>query len=420
MNITQASSFPPLKSINSTSFSPSNPSNLCISPNFRTNPFKNSFKISSSSSNSDPQSSSSSPTPENSENPNSNGGGKKEIPLAVKLAMEKAKEYKKKKGESGSSQIQEIKEESGLEKTVPKSTGNRKVEKVSSIDFVGLNFSDKKITRGLPAGLVPMENNFSDAVLSDVEMIRGDISKFGPRSPSELNEQDDSDLYKPKVSTWGVFPRPNNISKTFGGGRTIRPGDVLETEEDKSAKDARTKQLVSAYKKKVGLNIDPKLKASCEKALNEGDTLMDKGRLKEALPFYEKVMKDLAFQTELHGLAALQWSICQDSLSRQKEARVMYEKLQTHPNPTVKKKAKTFMFGFQAMEILKVQNSSLTVKTTDYQNYFEAFVQDKPNYSLRANEEGEKDGSFQQVIPYILFLAFPIVFILVIAARKGL
>lgn len=32
--------------------------------------------------------------------------------------------------------------------------------------------------------------------------------------------------YKPKVATWGVFPRPDNISKTFGGGRTIRPGEV--------------------------------------------------------------------------------------------------------------------------------------------------------------------------------------------------
>ena len=32
--------------------------------------------------------------------------------------------------------------------------------------------------------------------------------------------------YKPKVATWGVFPRPENISKAFGGGRTIRPGEV--------------------------------------------------------------------------------------------------------------------------------------------------------------------------------------------------
>lgn len=34
------------------------------------------------------------------------------------------------------------------------------------------------------------------------------------------------EAYKPKVSTWGVFPRPQNISKAFGGGRTIDPNNV--------------------------------------------------------------------------------------------------------------------------------------------------------------------------------------------------
>ena len=55
------------------------------------------------------------------------------------------------------------------------------------------------------------------------------------------------------------------ISCQFGGGRTIRPGEVLETEEDRAAKNERTRQLLAAYKKKVGLNIDPKLRSECEK-----------------------------------------------------------------------------------------------------------------------------------------------------------
>lgn len=32
--------------------------------------------------------------------------------------------------------------------------------------------------------------------------------------------------YRPKVATWGVFPRPSNISREYGGGRTLRPGEV--------------------------------------------------------------------------------------------------------------------------------------------------------------------------------------------------
>ena len=37
--------------------------------------------------------------------------------------------------------------------------------------------------------------------------------------------------YQPKVSTWGVFERPDNISKEFGGGRKISMGGEEETEE---------------------------------------------------------------------------------------------------------------------------------------------------------------------------------------------
>ena len=51
----------------------------------------------------------------------------------------------------------------------------------------------------------------------------------------------------------------------LGGGRNIRPGEVLETAEERAAKEARTRQLLAAYKKKVGLSIDAKLKSECEK-----------------------------------------------------------------------------------------------------------------------------------------------------------
>lgn len=291
--------------------------------------------------------------------------------------------------------------------------------KISNIDFVGLNFADKKKSKGLPAGLVPVADPFSYDDLPDVEIIVGDASNFGNSASSESKtslEEDSSDLYKPKVSTWGMFPRPNDISKTYGGGRTIRPGDALETAEDKAAKEARSRQLIAAYKRKFGLNMDPKLKAECEKALKDGDSLMDRGRLKEALPYYQTVMDKLAFQTQLHGLAALQWSICQDSLTRPEEARVMYEKLQSHPNAEVSKKARQFMFSFQAMEMLKVNKSTVPPKSTGYSSYFEAFVGDEANYTPESTEE--KEDSLSQALLYIVFLASPILLVLLFVAMK--
>ena len=53
-----------------------------------------------------------------------------------------------------------------------------------------------------------------------------------------------SGQYKPKVSTWGVFERPANISKTFGGGRNLQLGGALE-DETASAERKRRVALVS-------------------------------------------------------------------------------------------------------------------------------------------------------------------------------
>ncbi|XP_020884349.1 uncharacterized protein LOC9315097 [Arabidopsis lyrata subsp. lyrata] len=77
----------------------------------------------------------------------------------------------------------------------------------------------------------------------------------------------------------------------FGGGRTLRPGDSVETAEERIVREKQTKKFLIAYKESIGLNIDPKLKLECEKAIDEGNSLMDSGRLKEALPYYEKVME---------------------------------------------------------------------------------------------------------------------------------
>ncbi|KAG4924240.1 hypothetical protein AAZX31_18G116000 [Glycine max] len=126
---------------------------------------------------------------------------------------------------------------------------------------------DLQTTRGLPPGLVPISEPYFDGELPEVELIVVDTSKFDDATtpePEHTNKEDKSELYKPKVSTWGVIRRPGNISKTFGGGRVICPGEVLESKEEKVVKEARTKQLLAAYNNKTGLNVDPKLKSECE------------------------------------------------------------------------------------------------------------------------------------------------------------
>lgn len=105
---------------------------------------------------------------------------------------------------------------------------------VSSMDFVGLGFADKKEGRALPAGLVPIADDFAQGNLPEVEIIVGDSSNFGAATPKPQGD-DPLDLYKPKVSSWGVFPRPNDISKTvmiYSSMFTLHIIDVYLWSED--------------------------------------------------------------------------------------------------------------------------------------------------------------------------------------------
>ncbi|WVZ98312.1 hypothetical protein U9M48_043773 [Paspalum notatum var. saurae] len=329
--------------------------------------------------------------------------------------------------------------------------GNKKAEyEFDETDFLGLDFFEKKRYKGPPPGLAPAFEPLSDDNFPEVEIIVGDPSKFRksrqsteiqpvsnreseetPKSTSEPNEADkigktppstviepeedeDGDVYRPTVRSWGMFPRPQNISKAYGGGRNIQLGGETLSAEEKAAKDKRTKELIAAYRNRQNVVIDAKTKAECDEALREGDEMMNTGRLKQALPYYEKVMNAVDFKTELHGMAALQWAICLDSLCRCKEAMSMYSKLKNHPNSEISKKANMFVFSFQAMDFMKV-NSIPVPKNTGYETYFTKFTGQKNYYASL----DEPEVGIDQIIPYMLFLVSPIFLVAFAALRKS-
>uniref|UniRef100_A0A7I4CAJ8 Uncharacterized protein n=1 Tax=Physcomitrium patens TaxID=3218 RepID=A0A7I4CAJ8_PHYPA len=165
---------------------------------------------------------------------------------------------------------------------------NYKAKGVSTMDFVGLGFADKKSTNR-PAGL---SESFEapSGPLPEVEMLTRDAGVADPEATA-----DSENAYKPRVATWGMFPRPADISKAYGGGRNIKPGQKLETEEERIARETKTKKLLDDYKKKVGLNVSPKVKAMCEMNMKQGQNLMDRGRLGEAQAAFLSVMEEMPF-----------------------------------------------------------------------------------------------------------------------------
>ena len=45
-------------------------------------------------------------------------------------------------------------------------------------------------------------------------------------------ELDEADYYTPATASWGIFPRPRNISKAFGGGRVISREEMTKRQEE--------------------------------------------------------------------------------------------------------------------------------------------------------------------------------------------
>lgn len=61
-------------------------------------------------------------------------------------------------------------------------------------------------------------------------------------------------------------------------------------------------------------------------------------------------------------------------------------------------------------------SSPFSLKNTGYQNYFEAFIEKKANYTQK-QAEGEV-VTLSQTLPYIIFLVSPIFIVLLIAVQK--
>lgn len=68
--------------------------------------------------------------------------------------------------------------------------------------------------------------------------------------------------------------------------------------------------------------------------------------------------------------------------------------------------------------MMKVGSSRLSSSNTGYQNYFEAFVEDKADYTSR-NEDGARQGALiSNAFPYLVFLFSPVLLVIFIALQK--
>lgn len=192
-------------------------------------------------------------------------------------------------------------------------------------------------------------------------------------SDVEVKDGKEDDEHKPAVATWGVFPRPKNISEAYGGGRNLNPGQALETEDQAAERQKRVSAALSEYKKSMGLEIDPAVEAQAVKLYEQGEILFKDGRITEALKIFSEAAAMVPLKTKIGGQAYLQKAICLDSLGMNDEAYQIYNSLKGHNGPGVAKAARRFLFGWKAAKELKVEMRYDTGGSQAWSTYFEKF-----------------------------------------------
>ena len=139
---------------------------------------------------------------------------------------------------------------------------------------------------------------------------------------------DDDDMYTPKSSAWGVFQRPRDVSKAFGGGRVITRAEMDRMDEEYAARvksgQAAQKLYINDAAKVEDENAD-KIKDAVSRARN----LMGIGNRQKAVEVLEQVKPFISWHSELGGETYLEIAMALETVDRTDEAREIYGRLVT-------------------------------------------------------------------------------------------
>lgn len=178
---------------------------------------------------------------------------------------------------------------------------------------------------------------------------------------SQNETSSDVEMHKPRVSTWGVFERPKDISKTYGGGRTIGVGGVKLDPVEEARKKERAKELLDKYFSKNSPEVQKEQDHAeeIERARDNGRKLMSFGDRYGALEELESVKEYLAWKGKLSAEVYIDLALAYESIGRQEEADKIYKNLKVlSPYQEVRSQAKGLAFGIEAMEKLKINTST--------------------------------------------------------------
>lgn len=237
--------------------------------------------------------------------------------------------------------------------------------------------------------------------------------------PTTSTSPKEPELYQPSVSTWGAFPRPANINEAYGGGKNIRPGQLLETKEQEADRERSFKLAMQQYKTKMGLDIDPELEAEADREYSEGMIRFEAGQLEAAYKYFIRALDLVPVRTAVGGKATLQKAVILDSTGNSEEAKKLYKNLRGHAVAAVARKARTLSYGFEAADFLKADTISYVAKNKDYIKYFRS-IADRNRVFVASAESKAMDEQLAKIstIVAVGVIAGPLILVGSIIATK--
>jgi len=166
--------------------------------------------------------------------------------------------------------------------------------------------------------------------------------------------------HKPTGSgSWGVFERPADISSAYGGGRKVGVGGYQPSEEEQEVMRRKTMEKLNAYRRSVGVDreLENKHREEIEAAIEQHDSWMSKVRTQKAIECLDAVTQYTSFKTVLGGKVYLKLALALEQAGDRPRAKGIYAKLQQNGDPSTAQTAKQLLFGFEAMEFMKVNTT---------------------------------------------------------------
>ena len=97
----------------------------------------------------------------------------------------------------------------------------------------------------------------------------------------------------------------------------------------------------------------------------------------QAISEFLKVEEKISWRSTIGGNSLLQRAICLDSLGESEKAKLLYKQLMGHSDGTIKKQANQMLFGWEAMENLKVDKIKVDSGRDLYKGYLTRISQMK-------------------------------------------